>query len=69
MVLFSAKTTSLAEKEPFGVWVGYMVDTPALPPPHLHICLYGEEQVSQKSLVHVGPFVFWDTEHGGTGRG
>lgn len=35
------------------------------PPPHLDICLDGEEQVSEEALMHVGPAELWDTEHGG----
>lgn len=34
------------------------------PPPHMHVSLQGEQQVSKQPLVHWRPFKFRDAEHG-----
>lgn len=34
-----------------------------VPSPHLDICLYGEEQVCEQSLVHQGPLELGNSEH------
>lgn len=33
------------------------------PPPHMHVRLQGEQQVSEQPLVHWRPLEFWDAEH------
>lgn len=39
------------------------------PPPHMHVSLQGEQQVSEQPLVHRGPLELWDAEHGGPWAG